>query len=77
MTIKTSVFIATSLDGYIARRDGSINWLENANKILPHGEDCGYNKFIESIDLIVMGRNTYDSVRKFDEWHMKISKSLS
>jgi dihydrofolate reductase len=68
LPIKTSVFIATSLDGYIARRDGSIDWLERANKMLPPGEDCGYSRFIESIDLIVMGRNTYDSVRKFDEW---------
>jgi dihydrofolate reductase len=67
LAIKTSVFIATSLDGYIARRDGSIDWLEKANKILPPGEDCGYNIFIESIDIIVMGWNTYDSVRKFDE----------
>jgi dihydrofolate reductase len=68
LTVKISVFVATSLDGYIARNDGTIDWLEKANKMLPPGEDYGYNKFIESVDLIVMGRNTYDSVRKFDIW---------
>jgi dihydrofolate reductase len=59
------VFIATSLDGFIARPDGSLDWL-----ILPEhqGEDHGYTAFIQTMDAIIMGRGTYDSVRGFDPW---------
>lgn len=68
MTIKCSVFIATSLDGFIARRDGSIDWLERANQLVIPGEDCGYHSFIETVDILVMGRNTYEQVLTFSEW---------
>ena len=43
-----SVFIATSLDGFIAREDGDIEWLNDANKVAPEGEDCGYSAFMNS-----------------------------
>lgn len=56
---KVSVFIVTSLDGYIARPDGRIDWLEKANATVPQGEDCGYQKFFDSVDALVMGRKTY------------------
>ncbi len=62
------VFIATSLDGFIARRDGSIDWLERANTTIPPGEDCGFAAFMDGIDAIVMGRNTFDVARAFPEW---------
>lgn len=68
MTAKASVFIATSLDGFIARSDGSIDWLNQANEAVPSGEDCGYAAFMETIDTIVMGRHTFEQVLTFDEW---------
>jgi dihydrofolate reductase len=66
--LKLSVFIATSLDGYIAREDGAIDWLTGLNDKVPEGEDCGYKDFIQTIDVIVMGRNTYETVLAFDPW---------
>lgn len=68
MTIKTSVFIATSLDGFIARKDGSIDWLESASAAVPPGEDSGYEAFIGSVDVLVMGRYTYEQVLTFGKW---------
>lgn len=62
------VFIATSLDGYIAREDGRIDWLEAANQRVPAGEDCGYAAFIAGVDALLMGRGTYESVLGFPQW---------
>lgn len=59
------VFIATSLDGYIARNDGDIGWLmalSNTN------ESHGYDEFMEKVDGIVMGRGTYEKVLTFPSW---------
>jgi dihydrofolate reductase len=59
------VFIATSLDGFIARPDGTLDWL------LSHdapGEDHGYEAFIAGMDGIVMGRGTFETVLSFDPW---------
>ena len=66
--MKKSVFIATSLDGCIAREDGNLDWLDKANLTVPKGEDCGFQNFISSIDLLVMGRNTCDKVLSFGNW---------
>ena len=65
---KISVYIATSIDGYIARKDGGLDWLERDP--IP-GEDYGFKKFIDSIDALVLGRNTYEVVSGFDEWPYK------
>lgn len=68
MDIKASVFIATSLDGFIARKDGSIDWLERANATTTKGEDYGYQEFAESVDVLVIGRKSYETVLTFNEW---------
>ncbi|MBW4529921.1 MAG: dihydrofolate reductase family protein [Aphanothece saxicola GSE-SYN-MK-01-06B] len=68
MSTKCSVFIATSLDGCIARSDGSIDWLERANASVPAGEDCGYADFMQTVDAIVMGRATFEKVLTFPDW---------
>lgn len=65
---KCSVFIATSLDGFIARTDGSIDWLNEANTSVTPGEDCGYGKFMADVDALVMGRSTFEQVLTFDPW---------
>lgn len=66
---KCSVFIATSLDGFIAREDGGIDWLPTPDTESEGGEDYGYDDFINSIDALVMGRNTYELVLTFDKWY--------
>jgi dihydrofolate reductase len=63
--MKCTVYIATSLDGFIARKDGAIDWLPHSG---PAGEDYGYAEFIRTVDAIVMGRNTFDLVRTFPSW---------
>jgi dihydrofolate reductase len=68
MHTKVSVFIASSLDGFIARKDGNLDWLDNANTSVPEGEDFGYRTFIDSVDVLIMGRNTYEKVRTFGSW---------
>lgn len=68
MRAKVSVFIATSLDGFIARKDGSVDWLEKANTTMLAGEDCGYESFFESIDALVLGRKTFELASSFKVW---------
>lgn len=58
-----SVFIATSLDGFIAREDGAIDWLPQENV-----EDHGFDAFMASTDAMVMGRNTFETVLGFGAW---------
>lgn len=68
MRPKISVFIATSLDGYISEENGSIDWLNRFNETVPKGEDCGYKSFISTVDTLVMGRNTFEKVCEFESW---------
>src|SRR6187200_937672 len=63
--MKTTAYIGTSLDGYIARKDGEIDWLiqfdsEEINQ--------SYTAFVSNIDAIVMGRGTYEKVLSFPTW---------
>jgi dihydrofolate reductase len=60
--MSASVFIATSLDGFIARPDGALDWLPTDPE--PHG----YDEFMAGIDAIVIGRKTYETVLAFDAW---------
>jgi hypothetical protein len=55
--MKATVYIATSVDGFIARNNGGIDWLPSGGDT-EGGEDYGYQEFIDSVDALVMGRNT-------------------
>lgn len=67
MKTKNSVFIATSLDGYIADKEGGIDWLDTIPEI--NTVDSGYAEFTSNIDALVMGRSTFETVCGFDmDW---------
>lgn len=61
--MKASVFVGTSVDGFIARPDGALDFLPAGG-----GEPHGYDAFIASVDAIVIGRNTFETVLGFDSW---------
>lgn len=61
--MKGSVFVGTSLDGFIARPDGALDFLPDEPE--PHG----FEEFFASVDALVWGRKTYDVVRGFDTWY--------
>jgi dihydrofolate reductase len=67
VSIKASVFIATSLDGFIARANGELDWLTGADGASTE-QDYGYQEFMDTVDTIVMGRNTFELVLTFDTW---------
>lgn len=60
-----SVFLGVSLDGFIAREDGTLDWLE---RFQDPSEDFGYAAFMSEVDTLVMGRNTHDTVLGFGPW---------
>lgn len=63
------VYIATSLDGFIAGPDDSLDWLPQVD-VEPNAQALGYVAFIAEIGAMVMGRRTYDVVRGLsDDWH--------
>ncbi|WP_068475188.1 dihydrofolate reductase family protein [Saccharicrinis aurantiacus] len=67
MKNRNKVFIATSLDGYIADKNGGLDWLHSIPN--PDQEDMGYLPFIDEVDALIMGRTTFETVLGFDcEW---------
>jgi dihydrofolate reductase len=66
--ITCSVYCATSLDGFIARRDGDLSWLDRANAKVPPGTDLGFYTFLATVDAIVMGRASYEKVLTLGPW---------
>lgn len=70
MKSKNKVFIATSLDGFIADKNGNIDWLHSIPN--PENNDMGYDDFMSKVDALVMGRVTFETVCSFDiEWPYK------
>jgi len=67
MTCQCSVFIAQSLDGYIAKPDDGIEWLDGVPE-LGDGFDFGYEALFSSVDALVFGRRTYNKVDSFADW---------
>ncbi|QLH02953.1 dihydrofolate reductase [Nitrosopumilus cobalaminigenes] len=66
---KVLLYIATSLDGYIARENGDIDWL-------PESSESSYDVFYKSIDTVMLGKTTYDQVLTFGEYPYKDKKSF-
>ncbi len=62
-SIKVSVFVGISVDGFMARGDHALDFLPE------EPEDHGYEAFIATVDTLVIGRNTYDKVLSFGDWH--------
>jgi len=58
-----SVFVGTSVDGFIARSNGALDFLPEGG-----GEPHGYDEFIASVDAIVIGRKTFETVLSFPAW---------
>lgn len=61
--MKASVFVGTSLDGFIARPNGDLDFLPAGG-----GEPHGYDEFMATVDALVIGRKTFDTVLAFDRW---------
>ena len=66
---KVLVYVASSLDGYIARENGEVGWLPNAT-------ESGYDAFYNSIDTVILGRTTYNQVLTFGKYPYKDKKSF-
>jgi dihydrofolate reductase len=62
-----AVFVGVSLDGFIARPNGDLDWLMGEGG--SDSAEYGYNEFIAGIDAIVMGRKTFEKVLMFDKWY--------
>ncbi len=63
--MKITYYVATSLDGFIAREDGDVSWLDDMDIDMT---DTGYDDFFASIDGLVMGRSTYDFIFDYGSW---------
>ena len=73
--MKCSVFIATSADGFIATKDGGVDWLHsagNGKERSPENADMGFNKYLASVDCLIMGRKSMEVISNMnlsrDQW---------
>jgi len=63
--LKVTYYVASSVDGYIAKKNGDVSWLDDLGISM---EETGYDQFFASVDGLVMGRNTYDFVFDYGTW---------
>lgn len=63
--MKITYYVASSLDGFIARENGDVSWLDELDIDM---EQTGYDAFFASVDGLVMGRNTYDFIFNYGSW---------
>lgn len=68
VSIKCSVFVAASVDGFIATQDGGLDWLERPEFSATPMKGLSYAEFISSVDCLVMGRKTFEKVMSFEKW---------
>jgi len=61
--MRISVFVGVTIDGFLAREDGSFDYLSRF-----HDHDHGYSEFMGTIDTLVIGRETYETILGFEEW---------
>ncbi len=69
--MKNHVFIAISLDGYIADAQGSVEWLNNLtfeNTNNSQAVEDAFTNFMQCIDAVIMGRKTFETIKSFDTW---------
>jgi len=59
------LYIATSLDGYIAKTDHDVSWLSNVEV---KGEDYGYQDFFDSVSAVIMGNSAFQVIKDFGDW---------
>jgi dihydrofolate reductase len=71
---KTSYYVAISLDGFLAREDGAVDWLSNYTEPLETPYD--YEPFYQTVSALVMGRKTYDTVLSFGKYPYKEKPGL-
>ena len=71
--MKITYYVATSLDGFIAKEDGDVSWLDDMNIDVKH---TGLEDFFAGIDGLVMGRNTYDFVSITDHGHTTVGSVI-
>ncbi len=72
MTIKCSIYCGASLDGFIARPDGDIEWLHRPEYATAEATGLTYEEFISSVDALVMGRHTFEKVLTFRDWPYEV-----
>ena len=63
--MKITYYAASSLDGYIAKEDGDVSWLDDLGV---SSDDTGYEEFFSTVDALVIGRNTYDWIQDYGSW---------